>query len=127
MAEVSQQATALARWSDGPGLAAAVDLAERHRELLGTRLAPAQIAGLQALARAARDSGEVIAYAQNQGTRARRTGRFDAEAFWRDAGEALDRGRADAERAGVECPLRFLQDFIQHLAAHSLYLRRATR
>jgi hypothetical protein len=126
--DVLREAETLAHWSDGPGLAAGVDLAERHRELLSRRLAPAQLAGLQAVARAVADAGPVISYVQGQASRAQRAGLFDIEKFWRDTGQAVERARAEASKLGSgRSSQRYVRELVQHLTAHCLYLRALAR
>lgn len=119
----SRQLQAFARWSDETARPAAVELAERHRELAKGRLPPAQLAGLHAIAQSAREVAQVTGYTQHQAARARRAGRFDVEAFWRDTGSTIDSACRQSLRAAVAEPVTLAREVVGHLAAHLLYLK----
>lgn len=113
---------ALARWADGPGLESAIALAERHRMLGPRRLTASQLAGFHAVAGAAADASRLVGYTENQAARAARAGRTDVTAFWKAAGEAVDRVAREARDLAPEDTMRMVRAFVQHLVAHFRYL-----
>lgn len=135
MTDLPEFRRVISRWSDGPGLERATELAERHRALLPRRLTTAQLSGLHAIAQAATSPEQVVGYAQHQEARAGRIGRLDVKAFWEDLHQYLEKaGREATSLMPVQQPmsripneaawlrLSLIREFIQHLLAHSLYL-----
>ena len=132
----------LAAWSDGPGYHQACKLAEAYRHLLPRPVTSSQLHGLRNVVAAAPDPRDVKKFTTNQGQKAERRGDQKLHDYWRTVGKAVEELRGDVKALWtaiggesldlVKKPLKAAQDeihiqlieaFVQHLVAHSAYLR----
>ena len=128
----------LATWSDKVE-PEAVRLVEQHRDLLPKRITNAQLSGLENIVSQAPNYGEIRAFLDNRTTRAEKAGRLDVAGYWNDLTKALDGLKGEAEQlwadlapgditdrqrkvAMDELHIRLAREYVQHLAAHSLYM-----
>jgi len=122
----------------------AVELAERHRELLvKQRLRKAQLNGLNSIAQSTEGLGNVMSFVTHQGAKAERADQKEVKDFWADLSKELmaveDEALALALAAGLELPpedgrakkrkaalkgvaLAMAREWLQHFVAHSLML-----
>jgi len=132
----------LAAWSDGDGYRQAISLAESHLHLLPKPVTVSQLNGLQNVVAAATDSQPVKRFTGNQSQKAERRGDLELRDYWQTVGKALDGlsdtagelwGKIGGESLGLtkkpakaarnDIHLRLMRAFVQHLVAHSLYLK----
>jgi hypothetical protein len=128
----------LAAWSDGIE-PEAVRLVEKHSDLLPKRITNAQLSGLEGIVGQAPNYQEIRVFLDNRTTRADKAGRLDVAGYWNVLADVLNGLKADAERLWVELApagttdrqhraavdelhVRLVREYVQHLAAHSLYL-----
>lgn len=125
----------LAVWSDGIQSRAEA-FVEAHRDLLLRDVTPAQLHGLQNVVGAAPDARTIRSFAAHQAAKASNSGRAGVERYWNDLRRDLDSLRRDADilltegtsTKPSEASLdlwhrRLMGEFVQHLVAHSLWLR----
>ncbi len=126
----------LANWSD-VNQRVAVDLAENYRELLARRITNAQLTGLHNVVRAAPSFRKIKEFVDHQRDKAVRAGREEVADYWTAVGKALEGLRRDAEQTWAAVPggpapttpagkqaldewhCRLVNEFVQHLVAHS--------
>lgn len=133
----------LAAWSDGPGYRQACELAEAYRHLLPRPVTPSQLHGLRNVVAAASYPQQVInEFTKHQGEKAERRGDLELRDYWQAVGRALNELRATAEElwaaiggedlnlpkkqqnsARDEIHMQLMRAFVQHLVAHSVYLK----
>jgi len=134
----------LAAWSDAVQPQAA-DLAGGYRDLLAKRITNAQLAGLHNVVQVAPSFRQIKRFVAHQGDKAGRAGRNDVQDYWNAVGKALEGLRRDAEQIWAEVPggppsgtpagsqaldewhCRLVREFVQHLVAHSLWVRPVRR
>jgi hypothetical protein len=130
----------LAMWSDRAQKPAA-ELAEQYQDLLGRRIGNAQLSGLNNIVQSAPSFDQVKEFVKHQGDKAERAGRYDVKEYWDAVGKALGELEGQAwelaNEAGLPVPpksskpkelkaalndihLMLAQEWVQHLAAHSL-------
>jgi hypothetical protein len=131
----------LAAWSDRMQKPAA-DLADRYRDLLGSRIGNAQLSGLNNITQSAPSFEKVKEFTKHQGEKAERSGRLDVQDYWNEVGKALAALEGEAwilaERTGLPVPSKdnhpkvlkaaldgiyLAREWVQHFVAHSLLPR----
>lgn len=129
-------------WSDGDGYRQAGALAESHSHLLPKPVTHAQLHGLRNVVGAAPDPKTVKMFTDNQRDKAYRRGDLEMRDYWAEVGTALARlsesaqalwAEARSEEAGLskneakaaraQLHMSLMRGFVQHLVAHSLYLK----
>lgn len=132
----------LAAWSDGDGYRQATDLAESFLHLLPKPVTTSQLNGLRNIVAAAPDPATVNRFTHRQGQKVERRGDRELRDYWQAVGQALsgltdvveevwaairgetlDLPNGEAKRARHEIHLRLMRAFVQHLVAHSVYLK----
>lgn len=126
----------LAAWSDANQQIAA-RLAEDYGELLAKRITNAQLAGLHNVVRAAPSFRKIKDFLDHQRDKAMRAGREEVADYWAAVGKVLEGLRRDAEQIWAAVPdgpepgtpagkqaldewhCRLVNEFVQHLVAHS--------
>jgi hypothetical protein len=128
----------LAAWSDGIE-PEAVRLVEQYRDLLPKRITNAQLSGLENVVGQASSYQDIRAFLDNRATRADRAGRLDVAGYWKALTDALNGLKKEAEHLAADLVhsditdrerklamddlhVRLVREYVQHLAAHSLYL-----
>jgi len=126
----------LSSWSDRLEKPAST-FADEHRDLYPRRITNAQLYGLQNVVRNARGFGEIRRFIQHQGDKANRAGRWDVKGYWDALLKTLSGLKSEAQNLQQQVALspikentksvlddmhrRLVEEFIQHLIAHSLY------
>lgn len=135
--ELNQQ---ICSWSDGPGYHQATHLAESNRHLLPKPVTNAQLNGLRNIAASASLFKNVMEFTKHQGEKAERRGDFELRDYWQAVGKVLEDLKTPAgelwlgvggstqnlpkgKTAPDELHLRLVREFIQHLLAHSLFVK----
>jgi len=132
----------LAAWSDGPGYRQACDLAEAYRHLLPKPVTPSQLHGLRNVVAAESDPSKVKGFTEHQARKAERRGDLELRDYWQAVGKALDElqrpvkelwaaiggdslglSKRPLKAAQDEIRMQLMRDFVQHLVAHSVYLK----
>jgi len=134
----------LAAWSDAVQREAA-DLTDGYRDLLTKRITNAQLSGLHNVVQAAPSFRQIKQFVAHQGEKASRAGRDDVADYWDAVGKAFEGLRRPAEQIWADVPggpapgtpdarqaldewhCRLVREFVQHLVAHSLWARPASR
>lgn len=142
---------ALAKWSDSAQQLAST-LAEEHRGVLGRRvgnkiegqrIGNAQLSGLNDITQTAASFEDVKKFADWQGEKAERAGRYDVKEYWDAIAKALEALEKEAwtvaSDAGLSVPpkdskpqvlkkvlneiyIMLAQEWVQHFVAHSLMI-----
>ncbi len=132
----------LAAWSDGPGYRQACELADSHRHLLPRPVTPSQLHGLRNVVAAESAPEQVKRFTRHQAQKAERRGDLELRDYWQAVGKALSGLQATAEElwaaiggealdlpkkqqksARDEIHMQLMRAFVQHLVAHSVYLK----
>jgi len=134
----------LAAWSDW-AQHDAVELAESYRDLLPRQITNAQLNGLQNTVLSAPSFGQIKDHLENQGNKASRAGRDDVADYWKAMLKALSSLRSESEQLLGSVPggplltsaegkqladewhRRLAREFVQHLVAHSLWVKPGDR
>lgn len=134
----------LAAWSDW-AQHDAVELAESYRDLLPRQITNAQLNGLQNTVLSAPSFGEIKKYVENQSNKASRAGRDDVADYWKALLRALTDLRSESEQLLNSVPggpplttvegrqladewhRRLAREYVQHLVAHSLWVKPGDR
>ncbi len=134
----------LAAWSDR-AQRDAVELAESYRDLLPRQITNAQLNGLQNIVLSAPSFSEIKRYVENQGNKASRAGRDDVADYWKAMLKTLNNLRSESEQLLGSVPggppltsaegrqladewhRRLAREFVQHLVAHSLWVKPGDR
>jgi len=126
----------LAAWSDGPGYRQACELAESYRHLLPKPVTASQLHGLRNVVAAETDPRKIKNFTEHQAQKAERRGDLELRDYWQAVGQALDglRGQGEALWKDIDgeelsqntlskIQLQLIRLFVQHLVAHSAYLK----
>jgi hypothetical protein len=120
-------------WSDGHGQTMAISFVDGHRRVLPRGITRTQLMGLRGIVNAIDDIREVTDYAKHQGNRASKARHIDVADYWSALGEKIRELETEAaqlysqagytaENAPNWLEVWVMQEFMQHVFCHSLYL-----